>query len=217
MSTGPTLAKTAWTQADFDQMSWHDNEVHAIAIEPALPEPGRLLLDIDYIVQWVPPQAPSRLISFWICPATLVFDPAWDLTTDIDLRGWAFSLSLLSVQRSDPDERGNFDWTWPATSSPSNSAPPASPSTCAADPCTAPVTGSPSRSEEDSASTGRPIRCDRGPHGSRSSRPPEPVDYHAREPHAGVAQQAEQPSCKRQASGSNPLTGSRSEGVSAPP
>ena len=36
MSTGPTLAKTVWTQADFDQMSWHDNEVHAIAIEPAL-------------------------------------------------------------------------------------------------------------------------------------------------------------------------------------
>lgn len=111
MNAGPTLAKTVWTEADFDQMSWHDNEVHAFAIEPALPEPGRLLLDIDHIVQWVPPQPPSDLLSFWICPATLVFDPAWDLTTDIDLRGWAFSLSLLSVQRSDPDERGNFDWT----------------------------------------------------------------------------------------------------------
>ena len=32
---------------------------------------------------------------------------------------------------------------------------------------------------------------------------------------AGVAQLAEQPSCKRQVSGSNPLTGSRSEGVKA--
>ena len=32
---------------------------------------------------------------------------------------------------------------------------------------------------------------------------------------AGVAQLAEQPPCKRQVSGSNPLTGSRSEGVSA--
>jgi hypothetical protein len=111
MNARPALAKTVSTEADFDQMSWHDNEVHAIALEPALPEPGRLLLDIDYIVQWVPPPPPSRLISFWICPATLVFDPAWDLTTDIDLRGWAFSLSLLSVLRSDPDERGNFDWT----------------------------------------------------------------------------------------------------------
>ena len=111
MNAGPTLAKAVWTEADFDQMSWHDNQVHAIALEPALPEPGRLLLDIDYIVQWVPPQPPSDLLSFWICPATLVFDPAWDLTTDIDLRGWAFSLSLDTVQRSDPDERGNFDWT----------------------------------------------------------------------------------------------------------
>jgi hypothetical protein len=111
MNAGPTLAKTVWTNADFDQMSWHDNEIHAIALESALPEPGRLLLDIDYIVQGVLAQPSSRLLSFWICPATLVFDPAWDLTTDIDLRGWAFSLSLLSIQRSDPDERGNFDWT----------------------------------------------------------------------------------------------------------
>jgi hypothetical protein len=36
------------------------------------------------------------------------------------------------------------------------------------------------------------------------------------ESHAGVAQLAEQPSCKRQVSGSNPLTGSRSEGVCTP-
>ena len=33
---------------------------------------------------------------------------------------------------------------------------------------------------------------------------------------AGVAQQAEQPSCKRQVSGSNPLTGSQFRGVNAP-
>jgi hypothetical protein len=111
MNAGPTLAKTVWTHADFDQMTWHDNELHAIALEPALPEPGRLLLDIDCIVQWVPPEPPSDRLGLWICPATLVFDPAWDLTTDIDLRGWAFSLSLLSVQRSDPDEDGSFDRT----------------------------------------------------------------------------------------------------------
>ncbi len=111
MNTSPAVAKTVWTDADFDQMNWHDNEVHAIALEPALPEPGRLLLDIDYIVQWVPPQPPSRLLSFWICPATLVFDPASDLTTEIDLEGFSFSLSLESVQRSGPDEHGIFEWT----------------------------------------------------------------------------------------------------------
>ena len=38
------------------------------------------------------------------------------------------------------------------------------------------------------------------------------LGYHAASP-AGVAQQAEQPSCKRQVSGSNPLTGSQVNGV----
>jgi len=111
MSTGPVLTKTVWTDADFDELSWHDNRVHAIALEPALPEPGRLLLDLDHIVQWVRPQPPSRLLSCWISPATLVFDPAFDLTTEIDLEGFSFSLSLGSVERSGPDEHGIFDWT----------------------------------------------------------------------------------------------------------
>jgi hypothetical protein len=111
MSAQPTVAKTIWTDADFDAMDWHDNAVHAIALEPEPSDPGRFLLDIDYIIQWVPPEAPATTLSFWICPATLVFDKAWDLTTDIDLRGWSFQLSLHAIERSGPDERGYFDWT----------------------------------------------------------------------------------------------------------
>jgi hypothetical protein len=30
MSAPPTVAKTIWTDADFDAMDWHDNAVHAI-------------------------------------------------------------------------------------------------------------------------------------------------------------------------------------------
>jgi hypothetical protein len=111
MSAQPVVAKTIWTDADFDAMNWHDNAVHAIALEPAPSDPGRLLLDIDYIVQWVPPEAPATTLSFWICPATLVFDQAWNLTTDIDLRGWSFQLSLNAIERSGPDEHGYFEWT----------------------------------------------------------------------------------------------------------
>jgi hypothetical protein len=111
MSAPPTVAKTIWTDADFDAMDWHDNAVHAIALEPGPSDPGRLLLDIDYIIQWVPPEAPATTLSFWICPATLVFDQAWDLTTDIDLRGWSFQLSLNAIERSGPDEHGYCDWT----------------------------------------------------------------------------------------------------------
>jgi hypothetical protein len=111
MSIGPTAAKTVWTEADFDAMGWHDNAVHAVALEPVPDHPGRLLLDLDYIVEWVPPEAPATPFSFWICPATLVFDEAWDLTSDIDLQGRSFQLFINAIERSGPDERGFSDWT----------------------------------------------------------------------------------------------------------
>ena len=40
-----------------------------------------------------------------------MFDPAWDLTTDIDRTGWGFQLFLTAVRRCEPDERGNYEWT----------------------------------------------------------------------------------------------------------
>jgi hypothetical protein len=85
-------------------MSWHDNAVHAIAWAPIPGNPGRLLLDIDYILQWDAPEPPARTLSFWISPATLAFEPAWDLTTDIDRTGWGFQLFLTAIRRSEPDE-----------------------------------------------------------------------------------------------------------------
>ena len=111
MSDRPTLAKTVWTAADFATMGWHDNAVHALALEPAPPYPSCLLVDLDYIVAWVPPTPPGTAFSFWICPATLVFDPAWDLTADIDLRIFSFELSLNAIERSGPDAHGIFAWT----------------------------------------------------------------------------------------------------------
>jgi hypothetical protein len=110
MSNG-AVAKTTWTEADFDAMGWHDVKIHAVAVEELPDNPGRLLLDVDYIVEGVLPEPPARTLSFWICPATLVFDPAWDLTTDIDLNGRGFQLFLDTITRAGPDERGNSDWT----------------------------------------------------------------------------------------------------------
>lgn len=107
---GPTVAKAVWTEADFDQMSWHDCAVHAVAVEPAPPHPGRLLVDLDYIVEWVRPSPPEDAFSFWLCPATLVFDEAWDLVGNVDLRGFSFELSLEALERSGPDEHDAFRW-----------------------------------------------------------------------------------------------------------
>jgi uncharacterized membrane protein len=37
------VAKTLWTEADFDAMGWHDNAVRAVALEPVPDHPGRLV------------------------------------------------------------------------------------------------------------------------------------------------------------------------------
>jgi hypothetical protein len=68
--------KLIWTQADFEQMSWHDCRLHAIAIyDDFSPHMHELRLDIDYIFQWVGFDTPTEQSGHWISPATLVFDP----------------------------------------------------------------------------------------------------------------------------------------------
>jgi len=104
------MPKTVWTDADFDAMNWHDAAVHAIALEPAPPHSGRLLVDLDYILERVPAVAPSATRSFRVCPATLVFAEAWDLAADINRPGWSLELSLDAIHRSGPDEDDAFVW-----------------------------------------------------------------------------------------------------------
>jgi len=81
---GPSgLSKATWTDADFATMGWHDCRIHAISIgeydDETLP-PARMLLDLDYIVRWVDPARHAERFTFWIAPATLVFDGAWDIS-----------------------------------------------------------------------------------------------------------------------------------------
>jgi hypothetical protein len=117
MSSGPTVAKAVWTDADFDTMNWHDAAVHAIALEPAPPHPGRLLVDLDYVVERLPPGAAAAppgvagTLGFWVCPATLVFGQARELAADINLPGPSFEPSLDAIRRSGPDEDDTFVWT----------------------------------------------------------------------------------------------------------
>ncbi|MEU4525843.1 hypothetical protein AB0F52_44865 [Amycolatopsis sp. NPDC024027] len=97
------LSKAVWTDADFPQMGWHDCRIHALGfLEDDDPPPGRLLLDLDYIVRWVEPARREKHFTFWITPATLVFDQAWDITGDIGpLHG---SLEIADLHRLDPPD-----------------------------------------------------------------------------------------------------------------
>ncbi len=103
------LEKYTWTDADFGLMGWHDNKVHAISVgedeDDGVPL-GRVLLDLDYIVKWADPILPLPYFSFWIAPATLVFDRAWAIEGDLEP---SFGLlEVAALHRLDsPDE-------WPA-------------------------------------------------------------------------------------------------------
>ena len=49
------LEKAVWTQDDFPVMGWHDATVHAIGFDEDELWSERLLLDLDYIVEWIEP------------------------------------------------------------------------------------------------------------------------------------------------------------------
>jgi hypothetical protein len=105
------LDKWIWTREDFERMGWHDSRVHALAF---LPKQFELCLDIDYIVRWVNPIPPANHYTFWIAPATLVFENVWDLKMTLDTQLPEFS--LYSIERTDelpsPDgESRNWLWT----------------------------------------------------------------------------------------------------------
>jgi len=95
------LSKAVWTDADFPQMGWHDCRVHALSyLEDDDPPPGRFLLDLDYIVRWVEPAKGEKHFTFWIAPATLVFDEAWDITGTIG--PLHSSLEIADLHRLEP-------------------------------------------------------------------------------------------------------------------
>ena len=93
-------------------MGWHDCRVHAVSItdclDDALP-PQRLLVDLDYIVRWVQPESRRGHFTFWVAPATLVFDGAWAI--DGTLGPLDYGLEIAEVHRlNPPDHHGDPLW-----------------------------------------------------------------------------------------------------------
>ena len=72
------LEKRVWTDADFEQMGWHDCLIYKMRVS------GDLVLDIDYILQWNQPDVEGLPFTFWIAPATLVFKQVKNLVMEID-------------------------------------------------------------------------------------------------------------------------------------
>ncbi len=105
--------KWVWTEADFDRMGWHDCVIHALAFRP---ERYELLLDLDYMFEWVKPRQDETHYRFWIAPAVLVFENAHSIRFDVDTSG---GLQIMSVKRASVRRPKNADyivreeeWEW---------------------------------------------------------------------------------------------------------
>lgn len=62
---------TKWNDDDFEKMSWHDNCVHAFRIiKPVEGYDYNLVLDLDYILEWIPV---NGTFKFVVAPARLTF------------------------------------------------------------------------------------------------------------------------------------------------
>jgi hypothetical protein len=72
--------------ADGGLLSWHDNPVYGIHWRCADPDRNlwrsELVLDIDHILEWVPPAKGGW--TFLVAPALLVFHDAADLAISLD-------------------------------------------------------------------------------------------------------------------------------------
>ena len=105
--------KWIWSEADFEQMSWHDVGIHALAFRPSSYE---LLFDIDYLYRWVAPLAGETYYKFWVSPATLLFHNVYDIRFDLEPLD---SICISGITRSEMDKPRNadsigrdVDWLW---------------------------------------------------------------------------------------------------------
>jgi hypothetical protein len=102
-----------WTDADWDQMGWHDASIHAMAVDwdpVMLGDQWRgadVLLDIDYIVAWLP--RADGWFTFEVAPATLVFEDAWDLRGGLDHSHFVDPPEILELHRA---AVGDGEWDW---------------------------------------------------------------------------------------------------------
>ena len=88
------MTEHRWTHEQFDEMSWHDNHVHALRILPGAHGAGELVLDIDYIAEWIR-QADG--IRFRLVPAMLRFTEVTHLRISLDYAASSAALGPFSI------------------------------------------------------------------------------------------------------------------------
>jgi hypothetical protein len=95
------LEKWVWSDADFDQMGWHDAKIYAVQFGE------NISFDIDYIFEWVKSDA-DDFFSFVVAPATLVFLEPTNIVLNVDFR-FGQQLEIEEIHRRVADN-GSTEW-----------------------------------------------------------------------------------------------------------
>ncbi len=107
------MPRTHWTTSDFPELSWHDNHVHGLTIREGPHGAGELLLDLDFIVEWLP--APEAF-AFRLAPATLTFHDVTDLSISLAYGRIGAAIgpfSIAEVSRETHDfATGHLSFSW---------------------------------------------------------------------------------------------------------
>src|SRR4051794_31607780 len=67
----PGANRMSWTDADFEDMGWHDCTIHGFRFDQDGEYQNDLVLDLDYIIEWI--ETPGCAYQFRVAPAQLRF------------------------------------------------------------------------------------------------------------------------------------------------
>jgi hypothetical protein len=111
----------------FEEYTWHDNAIHGLRIvEGSDGCSGELVLDIDFIIEWLTPQSEEKPFEFIIAPAYLTFHETTNLTISVDYASCTAALQPMIIHEirrqvvTYPNGHSSFAWkieiNWPRNS-----------------------------------------------------------------------------------------------------
>lgn len=110
-----------WYVADFDTLSWHDVRVHGFRIVEGDQGTAELVLDIDFILEWLPSEDGGY--RFRIAQAILQFHEVFRLRFMLDYVACSAGMTAFSIDRiqreviGDDERAQTYRWridvNWP--------------------------------------------------------------------------------------------------------
>ena len=111
----------------FEDYCWHDNAIHGFHIvEGDDGCSGDLVLDIDFILEWLQPEGDDNAFGFKVAPANLTFHEVTDLVVSVDYAASTAAFQPMTIHEihrevvTYPNGHSSFNWkveiNWPRNS-----------------------------------------------------------------------------------------------------